>query len=114
MFEETNQNAFYTDRTFGRFKLVLVSLVADGTNWAIDPALTSPGISTVDGGSTIALSGLPKGQAYWFPGNPELVADTQVAHITAVDPAAGTLTIAAGVATNGVRIQWFFIVNRTG
>lgn len=114
MFADQNQNAFYTDRTFGRFKLVVLEMVADGTDWTIDTTNTTPGIATTAGSTTIALTGLPTGANYWYPGQPDTVDSAVTVAITAEDPSAGTLTLTASAVTNGVRFAWFFLVNRTG
>lgn len=115
MFEETNSNAFQTDRVFGRMKLVVLELLADGTNFAFVAAGTSPGLTTTAGTTTIAITGIPKGSNYWFPGTPDdVTAGTVTATIAAQDASAGTLTLTASAATNGARFKWFFLVNRTG
>lgn len=114
MFEETNVSAFHTDRIFGRFKLVVLEMVADGTNWIFDQANTSPGLATTAGTTTIAITGIPKGSNYWFPGSPDVVNQATTVLITAEDASAGTLTLTANAVTSGHRFQWFFLVNRTG
>jgi hypothetical protein len=114
MFEETNVNSLHTDRIFGRMKLVVLEMVADGTNWTVDTANSSPGIATTAGGTTIALTGISKGSNFWFPGSPDTVNSAVTVAITAEDASAGTITLTASAATNGVRFQWFFFVNRTG
>jgi hypothetical protein len=114
MFEETGVQAFHVDKVFGRVRLVLLEMVADGTNWTIDTTATTPGIATTAGGTTIALTGVPTGSNYWFPGAPDTVNSAVTVALTAESATAGTLTLTASAATNGVRFQWFFIVNRTG
>jgi hypothetical protein len=114
MFGETNINSFHTDRVFGRFKLVVVDLLADGTNWTVVAASSSPGVATTANTTTVALTGLPTGANYWFPGQPDTINSAVTLAITAQDAAAGTLTLTASAATNGVRAKWFFLVNRTG
>lgn len=114
MFEETNSNAFQTDRVFGRMKLVVVELLSDGTNFAIVASGTSPGLATTAGTTTIAITGIPKGSNYWFPGVADDVAGTVTANVTAQDASAGTLTLTASAATLNARFKWFFLVNRTG
>lgn len=115
MFEETNNGlAFHVDRIFGRMRLVVVELLADGTNWAVVAGGTTPGIATTAGTTTIALTGVPTGGNYWFPGPPDDVGGTVTASVSAQDAAAGTVTLTASAATNGARFKWFFLVNRTG
>jgi hypothetical protein len=114
MFEETNNNSFHTDRFFGRFKLVVLEMVADGTNWAFDQTGTSPGLATTAGAGTIAITGIPKGSKYWFPGSPDVVNSAATVIIAAQDASAGTMTLTASAVTNALRFQWFFLVNRTG
>lgn len=113
MFEETGVAAFHVDRIFGRFRLVVVELLADGTNWAIVAAGTSPGITTVANTTTITLSGVPTGANYWFGGPPEDVVGAVTASITSQNPATGVIVMTA-TATNNSRLKFFFIVNRTG
>ena len=114
MFEETNHNSFHTDRIFGRMKLVVVELLADGTDWTIVAAGTSPGLVTTAGTTTIAITGIPRGSNFWFPGLPPAINSVVTLAVTAQDAAAGTLTLTASAVTNGVRVKWFFLVNRTG
>lgn len=114
MFEETGVQAFHVDRVFGRMKVVVLEMVADGTNWTVEAATSSPGITTVAGGTTIALSGISKGSNFWFPGSPDVVNQATTVVITAEDASAGTVTLTANAVTAGHRFQWFFLVNRTG
>ncbi len=115
MFEETNNGfGWHTDRIFGRMRLIVVDLLSDGSNFAVVGATTTPGIATTNGGTTIALTGLPKGANYWFGGVPEDVVGAVTASITAQDPSAGTMTLVASATTGGARLKFFFIVNRTG
>lgn len=114
MFEETGINAFHVDRVFGRMRLVVLEMVADGTNWVIDTTSTTPGIATVAGGNTIALTGIPTGSNFWFPGSPDTVNSVITVIIAAESATAGTVTLTASAATAAVRFQWFFLVNRIG
>jgi len=114
MWEETNHNSFHTDRVFGRMKLIMLEMVADGTNWTVVAAGSSPGIAAAAGGTTIALTGLPRGANYWFPGDPDTINSAVTVALTAQDANAGTATLTASAVTNAVRFKWFFIVNRTG
>ena len=114
MFENTSLASLHTDLIFGRMRIVVLEMVANGTNWTIDAANTTPGIATTNGGTTIALTGVPTGSNYWFPGSPDTVNSAVTVVIAAEDATAGTITLTASAATNNVRFSWFFLVNRTG
>ena len=115
MFEETGVNAFHTDKIFGRFRLVVIEAVADGTNWVLDATQTTPGIAITAGGTTTPVfTGVPTGANFWY-GAPQFINSVITGRIGATDsPSTGTFSVVTSAVTNGVRMTMFLLVNRTG
>ena len=114
MFEETNSNAWHTDKVRGRLRLVTIQATSDGTSLTIDTANTTPGITVSGTAGDYAFAGLPTGSFLQYVGGGVQGFAAESAG-SAVYPEAMSATAGTAAApANGSRVFVTYIVGRTG
>lgn len=115
MFEESNQNGFYTDRIRGRVKLEMIRCDSDGTNLTLDASNSSPGVAASGTAAGVSITGLPRAEFAHFLPVMATGTTTVTGRVSTFDAAAGTATIVLSAApSNGGELFITILLGRTG